>query len=122
MNTSIRRHALGVFSLMLLASAVVLLVGFDGNQTEVAASVCLRAGLTLGAIWLAFPQIVSISARFPPRLLLAIAIGGAILIARPRALPAVVLIVAAVAVIEFIGWLFQPLPPKKKRSRRDQPP
>ncbi len=122
MNISLRRHALGIFSLLLLASAAALLVysDSDDNQMEMAGSICLRAGLTLGAIWLALPQIITLSAKFPPRLLVAILVGGVIVIARPRSFPVVALIVAAVAVLEFVGWLFKPLPSKKKRSGRNQ--
>jgi hypothetical protein len=122
MNISLRRHALGIFSLLLLTSAVGLLVSSDSddNQMWMAGSICLRAGLTLGAIWLALPQVIAISAKFSPRLLVAILVGGMIVIARPRTFPLVALIVAAVGVIEFVGWLFRPLPPKKKRSGQSQ--
>jgi len=120
MNTSIRRHALGVFALLLLASAAVLLIRFEDNQTEMAGSICLRAGLTLGAIWLALPQIIVICAKFPPRLLVAILVGGVIVIARPRTSPVVALIVGAVAVVELVGWFFKPLPSKKKRSGKNR--
>lgn len=120
MNISLRRHALGVFALLLLASAAVLLLAFDDNQTEMAGSICLRAGLTLAAIWLALPQILAMSTKLPPRLMVAILVGGVIVIARPRTSPVIFLIVAAVAVVEFVGWLFKPLPPKKKRSGQNR--
>ena len=113
-----RRHAVGILSLILLGCAAVLLARFDDNSTRAAGSICLRLGLTLGAVWLALPQLVTISTRFPPRLLVALLVGAVILVARPRSFPVVVLIVALVAIIELVGWLLKPLPPQRKKTKR----
>ena len=55
-----RRHLLGIISLLLLAAAAYGLVRFGTKEShaEFLSSVCLRGGLVLGAIWLALPQLI----------------------------------------------------------------
>lgn len=114
MNLTIRRHLLGVLSLLLLSAAPVLLLVFEGNQYDMAGSLCLRAGLVMGAIWLALPQLLTMGAGWPPRLILAIAIGVVVAVVRPKAIPIVLLVIAAVAILEAVGWLLRPA---KKKGR-----
>lgn len=112
-----RRRTLGASSLVSLAVALVLLLGFEGNQTEMIGAGCLKAGLTLGAAWLAFPQIMSLTIKTPPRLTIAMILGFAIVAARPRAFPLVMLVIIAMSVVEFVGWVLKPFPDQKKKRR-----
>lgn len=114
MTASARRHTIGVIALALLAAGAGLLVTFDGQVTDTYGKMSLRVGMTLGVAWLAFPQIVQLSAYCSPKLLLALAVGGMVVIARPKAFPIVALLIGAVAVLEFVGWLLKPLRPPDK--------
>lgn len=120
MNITVRRHILGVLSILALIAAAVVWFGYDGNQTKMLAAMCLRVGLGLGVIWLALPQIVTICERFPPRLMFAVLLGGMLALARPKTLPLVALIVAVVAALEFVGWMLTPLPKKKRSGSRQK--
>ena len=101
----------------MLVAAAVLLLFCDGNLTDMYGSICLRVGMALGAAWLAFPQILLLSAYCSPRLLLTILVGGVLVIARPRTFPIVVALVAVVGLLEVAGWLLKPLrPPDKPRD------
>jgi hypothetical protein len=115
MNLTLRRHALGVLSLTLLAAALALWLFSEGNQAELARSLCLRSGLTLGALWLALPQILPLVLGWPPRLIVAVVVGGLAVLVRPRLFPIVLPVVAAVGLLEAIGWF---LKPESKRPRK----
>lgn len=108
MTASARRHTIGVIALTMLAAAAVLLLMFDGNVTDMYGSICLRVGMALGAGWLAYPQIQTLAAFCSPKLLLVLALGGIVLIARPKAFPIVALMIGAVIVLEVAGWLLKP--------------
>jgi hypothetical protein len=77
-------------------------------------STCLRMGSTLLVLWLALPQVLSLTTRFPPRLLIAAALGVLIVVVRPRAFPFVALVVLAVCVVEAVGWLMRPQTKSRK--------
>jgi hypothetical protein len=120
MDSSIRRHILGVVALLLLVSAVVLLTCYDANMGQMAGTICLRVGLTLGALWLAFPQILAIKAKYPPRLLLAVLGGSLVVLAYPRSFPIVLVLVAVIGAVEALGRFLKP-PPSKKTRRKSRP-
>jgi hypothetical protein len=122
MSSTVRRHVLGVIALLLLTAAVVLLLGvpqgLDANLRKMYGSICLRAGLTLGAAWLAFRQVSTLLASCSPRLMVTLALGSLVVIVRPKALPFILLLVAIVVVLEVLGWMLKPLrsgdkPPKR---------
>ena len=56
-----RRPIIGLLSIGLLIAAAFLLLVRGGNDL-VLGSACLRVGLLLGAVWLAYPQV----SRIPP--------------------------------------------------------
>jgi hypothetical protein len=56
---------LGIIALGMLLTWAVLYFGGGDDSTAMAASVCLRAGLVLGALSLALPQVMVILARVP---------------------------------------------------------
>ena len=121
MTATVRRRIIGVIALAMLAAAAVLLLFCDGNLADMYGSICLRVGMTLGAAWLAFPQILLLSAYCSPKLLLTLLLGGIVVIARPRTFPIVALLIAAVAVLELAGWLLKPFrPPDKPPQGNDR--
>lgn len=122
MSPKVRRHALGIIALVLLTAAGGLLLGLtpglDPNLAAMYGSMCLRIGMTLGAAWLAFPQIMALTAWCSPRLLLTLAIGLVVVVVRPKAFLLIAALVAFVGVLEALGWLLKPLrsagrPPKR---------
>jgi hypothetical protein len=79
--------------------------------------VCLRVGLVLGATWLAYPQLSRVAERFPPWLIGGFLLGALVVLIRPRAIFAVLPILAAIAFLQFLGWLFRPLPDARRAGR-----
>jgi hypothetical protein len=64
-----RRKTLGIAAVLLLAVGVVAaLRGPEDGSARGFAGGCIRVGLVLGALWLAWPQIQGIFARLPQRL------------------------------------------------------
>ena len=113
----IRRHLMGLFGIVFLISGTGLLFlkGANDSQWSMFASICIRVGLMLGAIWLAFPQVVGLAKKFPPWLMVAIVTAGLVVAARPRMILYLGPVVAAIAVLQFVGWLFKPLPQSKSK-------
>jgi hypothetical protein len=83
------------------------------SDSDFLASVCLRVGLTLSAIWLAFPQLDELSRRVPPWLLACVGLGLLVVVIRPRAILTIGPVLAVIFALQFVGWLFKPLPKKK---------
>ena len=122
MNSPLRRHALGLFSLLFLGFGVWMYVasGAESDDRAMMSSILIRAGLVMGALWLALPQIFELMTRQPPWLLGCVVIGLGVLIVRPRYLVVVGPILGGIIVLQFLGWLFKPLPHGKKT--RPRPP
>ena len=122
MNPTVRRHVLGMIAALLLTAAAVLLLGvpqgWDANLRKMYGSICLRAGLTLGAAWLAFRQVSTLIASCSPRLLLTLVLSGLVVIVRPLALPFVLLLVGIVVALEVLGWMLKPLRSSGKSPKR----
>jgi hypothetical protein len=65
-----RRNLLGIIALALLLFGAVTAINGPGGASAIGvAGSCIKAGLVLGALWLALPQIQATIARFPRRLL-----------------------------------------------------
>ncbi|MEQ8787275.1 MAG: hypothetical protein RIC55_13300 [Pirellulaceae bacterium] len=113
-----RRHALGIIALLMIITGGVLLLRFGNNNTDwsMTASILLRAGLTMGAVWLAFPQVASLLTKTPRWLLICSVVGMATLVVRPRAILYVGPVLAALAALQFVGYLFTPLKQKPKQG------
>jgi hypothetical protein len=118
MTPSARRLALGLIALIMFAVGCLLYLVGGGNVLEMWRGICIRVGMTLGAAWLAFPQLMQLSAACPPRLLLALAFGGVVVVARPQAFRIVAPLIGVVAVLEFVGWLMKPIRPRGRPPRR----
>ena len=109
-----RRTLLGILSIVLLVVGLGMVIRL-GIGTAVG-SMCLRIGLVLGAIWLAFPQVDEISKRIPPWLIGTIALGIVIIAAAPRAFIVIAPVLVGIAIVQFIGWMFKP--PKNLKRRK----
>ena len=117
-----RRHALGIFAIAFLVAAGVRLykIGVDDAQASMMTSVFLRVGLVLGAAWLAWPQLKQLAQRVPPWLMAVAFLALIIVMMRPRYILVLAPILAALAVLQFVGWLFRPLPrPNRPGPRRN---
>src|SRR5688572_19293427 len=108
-----RRHLLGIVALVLITAGVVGL--FTGSSSvrpsgfEDAAGIGLRAGLVLGALWIAYPQLVQLAKRFPKWLYAVIAMAAAVVAFGPRSLMIVIPALLLLAVLQFGAWLLKPL-------------
>ena len=78
--------------------------------------------LDAGSDLVGIPPIIGIAKRFPPWLMATVAVTGLVIAARPRMILYLGPVVAAIAVLQFVGWLFKPLPnPKSKQQRKTEP-
>lgn len=111
-----RRHLLGVIGVILLATGFIILsqYGTGSSRTSMLASVCIRAGLVLGALWLALPQLLS---RSPPWFIVCLVTGLLILVWRPRMAIIVLPLLAGLGILQFIRWLSKPLPAPGNRQQ-----
>lgn len=124
MNSPVRRHALGLVSLLFIGAGlwVYLAHGGDKDDKAMLSSILLRAGLVMGALWLALPQLFELMTRQPPWLLGCIAIGLGVLIFRPKLFVFVAPVLGGIVLLQVVGWFLKPLPqPRTRQSRKSQP-
>jgi hypothetical protein len=116
-----KRHLLGIIALGLILSGIVgLYWGFSANsQSAMAAGVGLRAGLVLGALWIAFPQLMQLARALPSWLLGLLAAGLLIVVIRPQMMSLVLIVVAVLAGLQFFGSMLKPQAKKRPRRRSD---
>ena len=114
------RNILGAIALVLLLSGGVgLLLGYSANsQTGMAAGVGLRAGLVLGALWMAYPQLISLVKSAPKWMLGVAAIVVLVLVVNRNGLMLVVPALLILGLLQLAVWIFKPMPRKKPRPRR----
>jgi len=74
-------------------------------------------GIVLGTMWLAYEQVLKISQRSPPWLLGCIGLCLLMIVVRPKVIVIIAPLLAAIAVLQFFGWLFKPLPNPRKTTR-----
>ena len=112
--------------MVMLTIGALLWFCSSGDANRALGGMALKAGLAFGAAWLAFPQIMTLTAVGPPRLTWAILAGAVILVFRPRAFPVVAVLIVVMMIVEGATWILRPLstgqPKLGKRSRRDQQP
>lgn len=113
-----QRHFFGLFALSFLTAAAVLALR-DYKNSEFLLSVCLRVGLVLAAIWLAYRQVQQLAQRLPSWLLAGL-FGMVLLIAvRPRLAWLIFPALLVLGVLQCVGWILKPLPKRKPRKRAD---
>jgi hypothetical protein len=113
-----QRHLVGGIGLVCVAIWGWLMAVYPDHR--VAAGSCIRIGLVLLAIWLALPQLVRIRLTLPFWLMTSVIVGGLLVAVRPKAAIWVVPLAAALAALHFVGWLFKPLPRKRRATDRSQ--
>ncbi len=94
-----RRHALGIASLLLIAIGAGL---YFANLHPGQGAIMIRAGGACGVIWLAYPQLT----RIPKIFVVGIVAFVLTLAVRPKVAPIIMLVLIAIAILR----------PKKKKS------
>lgn len=108
-----QRITIGIISLALVFFGIGLLGAiyfeFTPNEgsTKVFASIAMRAGLVLGAIWLALPQLIDVIAKSPRWFIAANLIGLLMVVVRGRT-------VLFVAPMLLVLWFLRPRKQKNK--------
>jgi hypothetical protein len=108
MTEATRRRILGISALVLLAVSPALWFGSPRAGTQALGGMAFKAGLALGAAWLAFPQVTTLANKLSSRMKLGLVAGVAILLLRPRTFPLVAAGLAVLAVLEAAGWILKP--------------
>ncbi len=114
-----RRHLLGLIAAAFLGTWGFLFFYYGPAEGNISlyANVCLRAGLVLAALWLALPQLAAMKKH---QVWWTLGTIGAVVLAAamPRVIPMLLILLAALLVLQFVGWIMKPLPsnPPKNRS------
>jgi len=116
-----RRTLLGILSFALLMGACGLILRGMVDEYPLVFSACLRMGLVLGAIWLAYEQVYEIVRRTPPWMMGGAALGLLVVVIRPRAIVAVGPLLASAAALHWVGKILNPTPRAKKNSSGTSP-
>ena len=113
---------MGLLALVFLASGVagLAIYGTTDSTASAAASVAVRAGALLGALWLALPQLEALFRRFPAWLIFSVAGAALVVVVRPRMLIYLLPLLAILAILRFFGWILQPLPPQTGQKKRTE--
>lgn len=96
-----RRKALGLIALGCIVAGLTGLI-FYRDKSEgfyMISTIMWRVGLTLGTLWLAFPQMADFFARYPPPLLATYLAGLIIMAWRTKT---IILVVPALVLITFL--------------------
>ena len=112
-----RRILLGILALLFLGAAGAIYIRGVTDENIFLLSVCQRVGIVLGTMWLAYEQVLKISQRSPPWLLGCIGLCLLMIVVRPKVIVIIAPLLAAIAVLQFFGWLFKPLPNPRKTTR-----
>ena len=105
-----RRNLLGIIAAgLLLAGFVGLTFGYTSQSVAgMSAGVGVRAGLILGALWLAYPQLAKMFETVPTWLFVTIAIGVGAVILRFRNIVFVGPILAVIIAMHYAARVFLP--------------
>ena len=108
-----RRLFLGVCSIVLIISAIVLLLQENqSSTTRVTAGGCMRIGLLLGAIWLAWPQVADVTQNVPAWMGWTLLGSFVVVVSRPRL---IVLVGPLVLTLIALNWAGKFLPRRGKK-------
>lgn len=93
-----RRHIMGILAVcLLIAGGILLFLEAKDSANDFAASMCLRIGLVLAAIWLAYPELRYI----PPWMYTIVAAATVIVVIQPKTIFIVIPFL-------FFIWLIKP--------------
>ena len=115
-----QRLLLGLLSLALLLFGLYWLPVWKPEEENYLAYFCIKIGLVLGSIWLALPQVHSLIRNAPPWLWAVMGL-GLIAIVFTKSFVIVVPLVAAICLIQFVGWMFKPPATRGRSSDRQRP-
>jgi hypothetical protein len=105
---SMRRLLIGIIALGLLTAAGALYAQGLAEKNVMVLSGCLRMGLVMGAIWLAYDQVHQIIRRTPTWVAGAIGICLLVIVVRPRLVLALAPLLAGVLALHYFGRLLKP--------------
>ena len=110
-----RRHLLGLASLLLLAVGVYfwLFVPPGEHENQFLHGGCVKAGSLLAAVWLAYPQLE----RMPEWIFAAILVVSLIIAVRPRAAILLVQIFLFSLPLWPLFWVFKPAKGKSSKTK-----
>lgn len=123
-----QRALLGIFAVLCLVLGAygVSVYGTRDSDWSALSSAGLRAGVLLGSLWLALPQLQRLLRVCPPWLLGVAGACGIAMVIRPRLLVYLIPLLGILLVLRFFGWLLKPLPVTKKSKspsiRRNEQP
>ncbi len=102
-----QRHAVGLLALILLTAGLagLFVYGVADDRTSMYLSICIRIGMVLAAIWLAFPQLLRLTEEFSPWMVGMLALCGIVVILRPRSIVVIGPLMLVLGTLYFIGWL-----------------
>jgi len=107
----IQKHLLGAMGVALIVLGGSLMIWPPEDGYQQAASMCLRIGIVLGAVWLAFPAL----SRVRPMTYAMVLCGALIVAAYPKA-------ILAVLPTMFFAWLLRPRGLRSKPERKPNQP
>lgn len=103
-ESKFRRAVIGVVSVVLLIAALVmfLAIGIEQGRTSIYVGICLRLGLVLGSIWLAWPQLEKLVNVLPRIILIGAGAGLLASVVYSRLLPIVLTFIVAAIGIQLV--------------------
>lgn len=115
-----RRLFIGICSVGLIVTGAVVWTNgaAASHHVQVTAAGCVRAGLLLGAVWLAWPQTADLYERVPRWVGMTLLGCLLVIVFRPRLIVFVAPLLAALLVLHYLGLLLRPKSPGGKRSGR----
>ncbi len=103
-ESKFRRAVIGVVSVVLLIAALVMFLAFgiEQGRTSIYVGICLRLGLVLGSIWLAWPQLEKLVNVLPRIILIGAGAGLLASVVYSRLLPIVLTFIVAAIGIQLV--------------------
>jgi len=116
-----RRHIIGLIGLagLIYAAAVYLTQGYDEGLNNFYPSMSLRLGIAMSAIWLGFPDLDRLFAKYPPWLFVVALVLVGVIVTRPKFFPiAIGLVVIAIALQLVTRFFYMPKKQQHSKNKR----
>jgi uncharacterized membrane protein YvlD (DUF360 family) len=92
---------------LIAAGLAGVFCGGNSDSIYLVSGSLLRAGLTTGAFWLAFPQLTNFFSKYPPKLVGAIVIGIAAAAWKPKLLALVLPLILLLVILHYCGFFLK---------------